>query len=53
MEKKTFKVKSRLSNREFILAVDEKLNKLKGAVFCPQKMEEANRALKKLGNKLP
>ena len=34
--------------KEMILIVDERLNKLKGKIQAPKKLEEANRELKKM-----
>lgn len=53
MEKKVIKVKSEISQKEITLTVDEKLNMLKGKILAPKKLEEANKALKKLEGKLP
>ncbi len=38
---------------EVIYIVDENLNKLKGKVLAPKKLEEANKLLKKLKSPLP
>ena len=35
------------------VTVDEELNKLKGKVFAPKKLEEANESLRKLKTPLP
>ena len=37
-----------LSGKEMILIVDERLNKLKGKIQAPKKLEEANNDLKKM-----
>lgn len=34
--------------RKITLAVDENLNKLKGKIMAPKKLEEANKHLKKI-----
>ncbi|HWK03487.1 MAG TPA: hypothetical protein VNS58_07640 [Puia sp.] len=35
-------------DREFNLTIDENLNKLKGKVLAPKKLEEANKHLKRM-----
>lgn len=53
MEKKVFKYKCDLFNREATFTLNEELNKLKGQVWAPKKLEEANRILKRLKTPLP
>lgn len=51
MEKNVIKFTSELSQKEITLTIDENLNKLKGKVLAPKKLEKANEDLK--GLKLP
>jgi hypothetical protein len=51
--KKVFKYKSDLFNQVVTYTVDENLNKLKGKVLAPKKLEEANKLLRKLKTPLP
>ncbi len=51
MKQKVVKYTSELFGQEVTLIVDESLNKLKGKVLAPKKLEAANKALKKLKNK--
>jgi len=51
--KKVYKTKSDLFNQEVTYTVDENLNKLKGKVLAPKKLEEANRLLRNLKTPLP
>jgi hypothetical protein len=51
--KKTFKYKSDLFNREATFTLNEELNKLKGKVWAPKKLEEANKLLRNLKTPLP
>jgi hypothetical protein len=53
MENKVIKYKSKFSGQEITLTVDENLNKLKGKVLAPRKLEDANRLLRKLKSPLP
>jgi hypothetical protein len=41
--KKVFKYKSDLFKQEVTFTLNEELNKLKGKVWAPKKLEEANR----------
>ena len=43
--KKVIKHKGGLSKKEMTFTVDENLNKLKGKVLAPKKLEEANKLL--------
>jgi hypothetical protein len=51
--KKMFKYKSDLFKQEATFTLDEELNKLKGKVWAPKKLEEANRILRNLKTPLP
>ncbi|OQP56848.1 hypothetical protein A3860_09700 [Niastella vici] len=51
--KKVYKIKSELFNQVSTYTVDENLNKLKGKVLAPKKLEEANKLLRKLKTPLP
>ena len=51
--KKVIKIKSDLFQRETTYTISEKLNKLKGKVLAPKKLEEANKLLGKLKTPLP
>lgn len=51
--KKVIKHKSSLFKKEFTYTIDENLNKLKGKVLAPKKLEEANKLLKNLKTPLP
>ncbi len=53
MKQKIIKYKSDLFKQEVTLTVDENLNKLKGKVLAPKKLEAANKALGKLKHALP
>lgn len=53
MKQKVIKYQSDLFKQEVTLTVDENLNKLKGKILAPKKLEAANRALRKLKNALP
>jgi hypothetical protein len=53
MKQKVIKYQSDLFKQEVILTVDENLNKLKGKILAPRKLEAANKALRKLENVLP
>ena len=53
MKQKTIKYKSDLFGQEITLTIDENLNKLKGKVLAPKKLEAANKSLRKLKHKLP
>lgn len=53
MKKKTLKYSSALFNQEVTLEIDDNLNKLKGKVLAPKKLDAANKALKNLKNALP
>jgi hypothetical protein len=50
MKNREFKVKSPWGH-ELTLTVDERLNKLKGKILAPKKLEEANKHLRRM--KLP
>jgi hypothetical protein len=49
MKKKESKVKTPWGH-ELTLTVDEDLNKLKGKVLAPKKLEEANKRLRRIKN---
>jgi hypothetical protein len=51
--KKSIKYKSKLSGQEMTITVSEELNKLKGKVLAPKKLEEANKLLRELKTPLP
>ena len=51
--KKVTKHKSDLFRQEVTFTVSERMNKLKGKVFAPKKLEEANEFLRKLKTPLP
>ena len=53
MMEKAFKYKSKLFKKEITFILDEKLDKHKGKVMFPQKLEEANRLLRNLKTPLP
>ena len=53
MKPKSTKYHSDLFQQEVTLTVDEDLNKLKGKVFAPKKLEAANKALHRLKDVLP
>jgi hypothetical protein len=53
MKQKIIKHKSDLFNQEVTLTIDENLNKLKGKVLAPKKLEAANKSLRKLKHILP
>ena len=53
MKEKTIKHKSDLFKQEVILTIDENLNQLKGKVLAPEKLEAANKSLRKLKHVLP
>ncbi len=53
MKQKVIKYESDLFKQEVILTVDENLNKLKGKVLAPKKLEAANKALTRLRHVLP
>ena len=42
-----------MSGQEMTFTVSEKLNKLKGKVLAPKKLEEANKMLRELKTPLP
>lgn len=46
--KKVIKTHSNLFNKEVTITIDENLNKLKGKVLAPKKLEQANKQLRKL-----
>ncbi len=50
MKQKVVKYTSELFSQEVTLTVDENLNKLKGRVLAPKKLDAANKALRKLKN---
>lgn len=47
MKQRVIKYQSDLFKQEITLTVDENLNKLKGKVLAPKKLEAANKALRK------
>ena len=51
--KRVIKHKSESSKQEITYTVDENLNKLKGKILAPKKLEEANELLRKLKTPLP
>jgi hypothetical protein len=51
--KKSIKYKSKFSGQKMTFTVSEKLNKLKGKVLAPKKLEEANKLLRELKTPLP
>ena len=53
MKQKVIKYQSDLFKQEVTLTVDENLNKLKGKILAPGKLEAANKSLRKLKNILP
>lgn len=53
MKQKIIKYKSDLFKQEVTLTVDENLNKLKGKVLAPKKLETSNKALHKVKHVLP
>lgn len=46
--KKIIKTRSNLFEKEITITIDEKLNKLKGKILAPKKLEKANKQLKKM-----
>jgi len=53
MKHKTFKYKSDLFDQEITLIVDDNLNKFKGRILAPEKLEEANKSLRRLQHLIP
>lgn len=53
MNQKVIKYQSDLFKQEITLTIDENLNKLKGKILAPKKLEAANKALRKFRNVLP
>jgi hypothetical protein len=53
MKQKTIKYESELFKQEVVVTIDENLNRLKGKILAPKKLEAANKALRKLRNVLP
>lgn len=53
MKQQSIKYKSDLFNQEVTVIIDENLNKLKGKILAPKKLEEANKSLQKLKHVLP
>lgn len=51
--KKPFRIKRSLFKQEMNYTISEELNKLKGKVFAPKKLAEANEMLSKLKTPLP
>ena len=51
--KKVHKFKSKLLNKESTWTHDENLEKLKGKVWAPKKLAEANKMLRNLKTPLP
>jgi hypothetical protein len=53
MKQKIIKYRSDLFKQEVTLTIDENLNKLKGRILAPKKLEAANKALRKFEHALP
>lgn len=53
MKQKVTKYQSDLFQHEVTLTVDANLNKLKGKILAPKKLEAANKTLRRLKNVLP
>ena len=53
MKPKIIKYKSDLFKQEVTLTIDDNLNKLKGKVLAPKKLEAANKSLRRLKDILP
>lgn len=53
MKQKVIKYNSDLFKQEVTLTIDNELNKLKGKVLAPKKLDAANKALKRLKHVLP
>lgn len=53
MKQKTITYKSELLGKRVILTPDENLNKLKGKVLAPRKLEDANKILKNIKGSIP
>jgi hypothetical protein len=53
MKQNVIKYNSDLFKQEVVLTVDDNLNKLKGKILAPRKLEAANKALRKLKDTLP
>ena len=53
MKQKVIKYQSDLFKQEAVLTVNDNLNKLKGKVLAPRKLDAANKALRKLKDSLP
>ena len=53
MKQKVIKNNSSLFNQQVTLTIDENLNKLKGKVLAPKKLDAANKALGRLKHVLP
>ena len=53
MKGKVIKYKSDLFEQEVTLTVDKNLNKLKGRVLAPKKLDSANKILRQLKDVLP
>ena len=53
MKQNVIKYNSDLFKQEVMLTVDANLNKLKGKILAPRKLEAANKSLKKLKDSLP
>lgn len=53
MKQKVIKYTSDLFKQEVTLTVDSELNKLKGKILAPKKLDAANKALDRLKNVLP
>ena len=51
--KNILKHKSEIFKQDINMTIDEKLEKLKGKVLAPKKLDEANRLLRKLKSPLP
>jgi hypothetical protein len=51
--KKVLKIKGDLFKRECTLTHNPELDKLKGKIWAPEKLEEANRQLRNLKTPLP
>jgi hypothetical protein len=53
LENKTIKYESDLFQQEVTVTIYEELNKLRGKVLAPKKLEEANKALRDFKDSLP
>ena len=53
MKQHIIKYQSNIFKQEVTLTVDENLNKLKGKILAPSKLDAANKALSRLKDVLP